>query len=537
MKLLLITTVALLSLRASADVFTAMVDIENMLKNEAESTTLLLDKYLESEAKRLSEIQEFTERYKLGTTQNRNITDVTDPVRAYLFIKGLSSEWKKLKELLHSNGADEFIKNINDERDSKSVKFPDDEDVDGAAVGLLRLQDTYRLKTIDLANGIVNGIDTGKQLTSEDCFEIGRAAYNQRDYYHCLDWMMETEKRMKLEKNSKVTESDLLEYMAYALYQQGNIKRALALTQKLVRQDPYHPRAAGNVEWYKERMSPEELATMDYMPPLKNERNLKYDIQEREVTEKLCRGEFIPDPVMASKVYCYYKKDRPFLKLAPFKVEIVRLNPLAVLFHEVLSDYEISVIKELATPRLRRATVQNAKTGELETANYRISKSAWLKDHEHPVVHRVNQRIDLMTNLNQETSEDLQIANYGIGGHYDPHFDFARKEEKNAFKKLGTGNRVATVLFYMTQPVTGGATVYTELGMGTFPVKHSALFWYNLYRSGEGDMRTRHAACPVLQGVKWVSNKWIHERGQEFRRPCGLTPDVHEQFVGDLSPQ
>lgn len=89
----------------------------------------------------------FTARYHDDTTTNRNMTDVTDPVRAYLFIKGLSSEWKELKELLHSNTAEQFIKNINDERLSKAIKYPDDEDVDGAAVGLLRLQDTYSLKT------------------------------------------------------------------------------------------------------------------------------------------------------------------------------------------------------------------------------------------------------------------------------------------------------------------------------------------------------------------------------------------------------
>lgn len=30
-----------------------------------------------------------------------------------------------------------------------------------------------------------------------------------------------------------------------------------------------------------------------------------------------------------------------------------------------------------------------------------------------------------------------------------------------------------------------------------------AVFWHNLLRSGEGDFRTRHAGCPVLQGWKW----------------------------------
>ena len=30
-----------------------------------------------------------------------------------------------------------------------------------------------------------------------------------------------------------------------------------------------------------------------------------------------------------------------------------------------------------------------------------------------------------------------------------------------------------------------------------------AAFWWNLKKSGEGDLRTRHAGCPVLVGSKW----------------------------------
>lgn len=97
-----------------------------------------------------------------------------------------------------------------------------------------------------------------------------------------------------------------------------------------------------------------------------------------------------------------------------------------------------------------------------------------------------------------------------------------QKDEPDAFEELGTGNRIATWLLYMSDVQAGGATVFTDIGAAVQPKKGSAVFWFNLYPSGEGDYRTRHAACPVLLGNKWVSNKWIHERGQEFRRRCGL---------------
>jgi prolyl 4-hydroxylase len=52
-----------------------------------------------------------------------------------------------------------------------------------------------------------------------------------------------------------------------------------------------------------------------------------------------------------------------------------------------------------------------------------------------------------MTGLSVETAEQLQTQNYGIGGHYVPHWDFRIKTEINF--EGGTGNRIATVLFYV----------------------------------------------------------------------------------------
>jgi len=45
--------------------------------------------------------------------------------------------------------------------------------------------------------------------------------------------------------------------------------------------------------------------------------------------------------------------------------------------------------------------------------------------------------------------------------------------------------------------------VFLHPGISVKPIKRSAVFWYNLFPSGAGDLRTKHAACPVLVGVKW----------------------------------
>ncbi|CAK5047143.1 unnamed protein product [Meloidogyne enterolobii] len=60
------------------------------------------------------------------------------------------------------------------------------DDLNGAIKGLLRLQDTYKLKTNDLANGIVEDININKQMDAKDCYEIGLAAYNEEVKSYCI---------------------------------------------------------------------------------------------------------------------------------------------------------------------------------------------------------------------------------------------------------------------------------------------------------------------------------------------------------------
>lgn len=539
---LLLAIVACVLRSGSSELFTAIVDLEKLLETEKSVANLLQD-YLVSEERRLNKLRLFRDAYqKIHQVASINTESyLSNPVNAYLLVKRLTTDWKMIENLVVTGPTETgraAFANLSHSVDLQS-SFPSAEDLSGAADALIRLQDTYRIDTSSIARGNISAgrspntklLSTQLELSAGDCFELGRHAYTSGDHYHTVLWMREAMDRLSQESVGTAETHEILEYLAFSTYQEGNVREALRLTNQLLGIIPGHERALGNKVYYEsviQKMQDEQKRGDD-------DRNVPIDDfvkesqdesqeSERGIYESLCRGEKRLSPKTESQLKCYFwnTQKTPFLRLTRIKAEEAFLKPHLVVFYDILSDGEMQVIRDMAGPRLKRATVQNYKTGELETAHYRISKSAWLKDEEHPVIHRVNQRIQDITGLTAETAEELQVVNYGIGGHYEAHFDFARREEKNAFKNLGTGNRIATWLNYMSDVEAGGATVFPALGVSLWPTKGSAAFWYNLHKNGEGDMLTRHAACPVLLGSKWVSNKWFHEKGQEWRRPCGL---------------
>ena len=145
---------------------------------------------------------------------------------------------------------------------------------------------------------------------------------------------------------------------------------------------------------------------------------------ERDDYEALCRGDF--EKKLNKNLYCRYINYNPFLVIAPVKEELVNEDPKIWLYHDVITEKQIEIMKDLAGPRLKRAIVRSPITGKFETAEYRISKSGWLTDREHPSLGYLTSLVKAVTNLSMDTAEEWQIANYGIGGQYEPHFDFAR---------------------------------------------------------------------------------------------------------------
>ncbi|XP_035461063.1 prolyl 4-hydroxylase subunit alpha-1b isoform X3 [Scophthalmus maximus] len=549
------------SLAAHNDFFTSIGQMTDLLYTEKDLVTSLKD-YIKAEENKLEQVKRWADKLDSLTATAMQDPEgfLGHPVNAFKLMKRLNTEWSSLESLVLSDTTDGFISNLTIQRQH----FPTDEDQTGAAKALLRLQDTYRLDANTISVGDLPGVKHKSQMTVEDCYELGKIAYSDVDYYHTELWMAQALRQLDQGEESTLDKVTVLDYLSYSIYQQGEIERALELTMRLLELDPEHQRATGNRKYFefqlekqkneaeKETYTEKELGKRETGEEKKKSKKKvsNHLIPERKKYEMLCRGEGIRmTPRRQSRLFCRYydNKHNPKYVLSPVKQQDEWDRPYIVRYLDIISDKEMERVKQLAKPRLRRATISNPitgvletapyriskrratvhdpQTGKLTTAQYRVSKSAWLTGYEDPMIDTINQRIEDLTGLEMDTAEELQVANYGVGGQYEPHFDFGRKDEPDAFKELGTGNRIATWLFYMSDVAAGGATVFPDVGAAVWPQKGTAVFWYNLFASGEGDYSTRHAACPVLVGNKWVSNKWIHERGQEWRRPCGLSED------------
>ncbi|KAG8185444.1 hypothetical protein JTE90_022375 [Oedothorax gibbosus] len=502
------------------EVFTAIADLEPLLHTEGEIVKSL-GMYLELEEKRLESVRWLKKEYE--KLYNSAIGDVdsflSNPVNAYLLVKRLTTDWQTTGRLIEGTMSKAVIENIT----LQALKFPDDEDLKGAASALMRLQDTYLLDTTKLANGDISGTKPSTELSAGDCFELGRQAYEQDDYSHTVLWMQEALDRLEQEKIKTMSKHAILEHMARATYLLGNFKHARKLTQDIIISEPNYIPAYENLRFYDEQVSLQEesqgIVTSETTVYIEQP-----DTSFRDY-ERLCRGERIRSLAEESKLFCKYTTGGSFyLLIQPVKVEILSLDPWIVMYHDILSDEDANFFRDLAQPMLKRAKVQNPRSGLLEPASFRVSKCTWLSDDIHPRISYASRMLQEITGLSVTTAEDLHIINYGIGGHYEPHYDFKMPGDVDGSAFEANGNRLATWIYYLSDVDAGGATVFPDIGVQMIPKKGSAGFWYNLRRSGDGDLQTKHAGCPVLAGSKWIANKWIHEKDQEYRRPCSLSP-------------
>jgi prolyl 4-hydroxylase len=186
-------------------------------------------------------------------------------------------------------------------------------------------------------------------------------------------------------------------------------------------------------------------------------------------------------------------------------------NPRVVVFGDLLSAEECDELIALATPRLARSLTVATKTGGEEINADRTSSGMFFQRGENEIVRRIEERLGRLVNWPVENGEGLQILHYTPGTEYKPHYDYFDPKEPGTPTILRRGGqRVATIVMYLSEPEKGGGTTFPDVHMEVAPKRGNAVFFS--YDRPHPSTKTLHGGAPVLAGEKWIATKWLRER-------------------------
>ena len=192
----------------------------------------------------------------------------------------------------------------------------------------------------------------------------------------------------------------------------------------------------------------------------------------------------------------------------------VQTKPRIVVFGDLLSAQECEALVEEAKPRMARSRTVATKTGGEEINVDRTSDGMFFSRAESPLIERIEARIARLLRWPVENGEGLQILHYRPGAEYKPHYDYFDPAEPGTptILKRG-GQRVGTLVMYLSEPTRGGGTVFPDVHLEVAPRRGNAVFFS--YDRPHPSTRTLHGGAPVVEGEKWIATKWLRER--EFK--------------------
>ncbi len=206
---------------------------------------------------------------------------------------------------------------------------------------------------------------------------------------------------------------------------------------------------------------------------------------------------------------------------APFKFEILSHRPYVAVIHNFMPEtIAAAFVRHSSLERTNVAGVLSANGTTIQSILVRMSETSDV-DFDEKLSRWLDLRIRQATLLKPNSQdngppdgEQAQTVNYGLGGGYRPHYDYFDATHQNSpvSQCHELGNRLATVLVYLSDVASGGNTAFPEVGLSVVPRAGKALVWFNLDpRTGVVDNLTLHTACPVNVGSKWVLTKWIRD--------------------------
>lgn len=215
-------------------------------------------------------------------------------------------------------------------------------------------------------------------------------------------------------------------------------------------------------------------------------------------------GAVLPEPEPADARSVIMLPDREVTVL------MALTKPRVLLFGDLLSHDECDALVALARPRMARSQTVDKLSGGSEVNDARTSDGMFFERGETALIETLERRIAALLRWPLERGEGLQVLRYGEGAEYRPHFDYFDPAHPGSAAVLQRGGqRLGTLIMYLSTPQRGGATVFPDAGLQVAPIKGNAVF-FNYDRPSQGT-GTLHGGAPVQQGEKWVATKWLRE--------------------------
>lgn len=201
--------------------------------------------------------------------------------------------------------------------------------------------------------------------------------------------------------------------------------------------------------------------------------------------------------------------------LADKQVEVLFTihTPEIILFGNVLSNEECDTLIAYAEQHLAPSTVITDHDDGQQLHAARTSNGAMLQRGESTFIAMVEARLAALVNWPVENGEGLQVLKYGKGNEYRPHFDWFDPALPGPRKHLERGGqRVGTIIMYLSDVDAGGSTTFPVVGCQVKPRKGSAVYFANTNAFGVPNTNAYHGGDPVITGLKFIATKWLRAR-------------------------
>ncbi|KAI3907238.1 hypothetical protein MKW92_025242, partial [Papaver armeniacum] len=212
---------------------------------------------------------------------------------------------------------------------------------------------------------------------------------------------------------------------------------------------------------------------------------------------------------------CENDDEAKMLRTGLVKPEVISSAPRITVLHNFLSSEECDHLMAIGRPRLQRSKgiVSDIRTS-FETS---LSK----EESKNLIVQAIEKRISVFSQVPVENGEPIRVIRYEKNQYFRLHRDYIIDTN---LKKQNGGQRIATMLMYLSDNVEGGETYFPMAGTGKCscggkmlkgssvkPIKGDAVLFWSVGLDGKEDPRSVHTGCEVLSGEKWSAIKLMRQ--------------------------